>query len=282
MTVTSFIAGLLMLAGLSDHSQTSISQNEYNIFDSIPFEKKFSSFHGYQCADFVFNGRKCKVVKPNKPASHRNWIWRARFWGHEPQTDLALLEKGFHVVYCDVVELFGNTEAIRLWNEYYALLTKAGLATKAVLEGMSRGGVYIYNWAAANPTKVACIYADNPVLDLTSWPGIQYKSNNERKKEWETFKQAYRLGSDEEALQFKGSPIYKVKEIVAGGYPMLHVCGDADEVVLMSENTLPFADKVKALGGRITIIHKPGFKHHPHSLPDPKPIVDFILSAVDY
>ena len=33
----------------------------------------------------------------------------------------------------------------------------------------------------------------------------------------------------------------------------------------------------EALGGEIVLIVKPGGKHHPHSLKDPTPIVDFIL-----
>jgi len=44
-------------------------------------------------------------------------------------------------------------------------------------------------------------------------------------------------------------------------------------------NTLLFEKRIKALNGNITVIHKPGFKHHPHSLPNPKPITDFILKA---
>ena len=62
---------------------------------------------------------------------------------------------------------------------------------------------------------------------------------------------------------------------------MLHVCGDADEVVPFEENTEPFSKKIKALNGNIKVIIKPGYHHHPHSLPDPAPIVDFIKSAVD-
>ena len=44
------------------------------------------------------------------------------------------------------------------------------------LEGMSRGGLIVYNWAAQNPEKVACIYADAPVMDFKSWPMGQGKS----------------------------------------------------------------------------------------------------------
>jgi hypothetical protein len=58
---------------------------------------------------------------------------------------------------------------------------------------------------------------------------------------------------------------------------MLHVVGDADDVVPVSENTALFEQKIKAAGGSIQVIHKPGIGHHPHSLANPQPIVDFIL-----
>jgi lysophospholipase L1-like esterase/pimeloyl-ACP methyl ester carboxylesterase len=250
----------------------------FNIFSRIAFPQKISSFNGYRCADFTFNGRSCKVVQPKWAATNHPWVWRARFWGHEPQADIALLEHGFHIVYCDVVELYGNKEAISLWNDFYQLLRKAGLAKKVALEGMSRGGVYIYNWAAVNPKKVACVYADNPVLDLKSWPGGKGKGPGS-KGDWAKVVADYNLDTTAALTAFTESPIDKVPQIVKGKYPMLHVCGDADEVVPMEENTIPFEQKVKALNGNITVIHKPGLKHHPHSLPNPAPIVDFILKA---
>ena len=239
---------------------------------------KGASFYGYESLRFLFNGRDARIVKPRQVALGAPWIWRARFWGHEPQIDIALLERGYHVVYCDVAELFGNREAISIWNDFYAYLQKLGLAKKAVLEGMSRGGVYVYNWAAANPSKVACIYADNPVLDLKSWPGGKGVGPGS-KKEWSTFLKDYGYQTEAEAANFSGSPIDKIKEIVKGKYPMLHVCGDMDEVVPMAENTLPFAEKIKRAGGDIRIIHKPEGKHHPHSLPNPQVIVEFILKS---
>ncbi|WEK17622.1 MAG: GDSL-type esterase/lipase family protein [Candidatus Pedobacter colombiensis] len=237
-----------------------------------------SNFYGYNCFSFDFKGHKAKIVAPKATAKDMPWIWRARFWGHEPQTDIALLERGFYVVYCDVAELFGNAEAIGVWNDFYNQLQKMGFAKKAVLEGMSRGGVYVYNWAAVNPSKVACVYADNPVLDLKSWPGGKGVGPGS-KKDWDIFLKDYGYVTEEQAAGFAGSPIDKIKEIVKGKYPMLHVCSDMDELVPMSENTLPFAEKIKQAGGNITIIHKPEGKHHPHSLPNPAPIVDFILKS---
>ncbi|MDF2193564.1 GDSL-type esterase/lipase family protein [Paraflavitalea sp. CAU 1676] len=251
---------------------------QFDVFSHLPEQRKISSFHGYPCADFSYARRGCKVVKPKWTARNKPWVWRARFWGHEPQADIALLERGFHIVYCDVAELLGNTEAINTWNSFYDLLTKAGLARRTILEGMSRGGVYAFNWAAANPKRVAGVYVDNPVLDLTSWPGGlgRYAA---WPKEKELFKADYGLKSDEEMKAFKGSPIDKVKQIVKGHYPIFILCADADEAVAPEENTILFEQKVKAVKGDITVIYKPGAKHHPHSLPNPTPIVDFILKA---
>jgi alpha-beta hydrolase superfamily lysophospholipase len=85
------------------------------------------------------------------------------------------------------------------------------------------------------------------------------------------------LETDEQVRNFKGSPLDKVAEIVKGKYAILILCADSDEAVSPEENTYLFEKKVKSLNGNITVIHKPGFKHHPHSLPNPEPIVDFIL-----
>ncbi|HEX8020868.1 GDSL-type esterase/lipase family protein [Mucilaginibacter sp.] len=242
----------------------------FDVFSRMNQQFKETDFYGYPCAGFTFDNRDCKVVKPKWAAKGHPWVWRARFWGHEPQTDIALLEHGFHIVYCDVAELLGNNEAIGYWDDFYKMLTNAGLGKKAVLEGMSRGGIYLYNWAAVNPNKVACTYADNALLDLKYWPdsAILKKDFN--------LTYAGQIGS------LKVSPIDKVGQIVKGNFPMLHLSADDDEAVDPSKNTLLFEQKVKELGGSITVIHKPGFKHHPHSLPNPAPIVEFILKATGY
>ena len=65
--------------------------------------------------------------------------------------------------------------------------------------------------------------------------------------------------------------------LAAAKVPLLHVCGDADEVVPFEENSALLATRYRELGGPITVIAKPGVKHHPHSLQDPEVIVSFIL-----
>lgn len=74
--------------------------------------------------DSTFNGINFKVVFPKTPNKKREWVWRARFWGHEPQTDIALLERGFHLVYIEV-----DLTALKLvkWrlNYYFIFIHKA-------------------------------------------------------------------------------------------------------------------------------------------------------------
>jgi lysophospholipase L1-like esterase len=254
--------------------------NRSSVFEKIKEQKVISSFYGYSCADFTFKNRNCKVVSPKRVAKGQPWVWRARFWGHEPQTDIALLERGFHIAYMDVAEMYGNEESVKLWNQFYDYMQIVGMAKKVVLEGMSRGGIYAYNWALQNPTKVAAVYADAPVLDMKSWPGGLGKGPGS-KDDWSIFKNDFNL-TEEQAKIFKNSPLDNAELIAKGGYPILHVVGDADEVVPVDENTNPFEVRIKSAGGDITVIHKKGIGHHPHSLANPTPIVDFILKSTGY
>lgn len=236
------------------------------------------NFHGYKGFVYDNKGVEYFIVKPHRAAKGNPWIWRARFWGHEPQTDIDLLERGFHLTYCDVADLYGSDKALKRWDAFYALAVKAGLNKKVALEGMSRGGLIIYNWAAANPEKVACIYADAPVMDFKSWPmgkGSSAGSESDAKQ----LLSVYGFSTPEEALNWTKNPIDHAAILAKAGIPMLHVVGDADDVVPVSENTEVFAKRLQEVGYTLRIIHKPGIGHHPHSLNNPEPIVQFILKA---
>ena len=61
-------------------------------------------------------------------------------------------------------------------------------------------------------------------------------------------------------------------------FPIISVVGDADTAVPLPENTAILEKRYKEMGGKIEVIVKPGVDHHPHSLKDPKPIVDFLMN----
>jgi lysophospholipase L1-like esterase len=241
-------------------------------------QRSVFNFYGYKGVKYDMNGVTCYLVAPRRAAKGNPWIWRARFWGHQPQTDISLLEHGFYLAYCDVADLFGAPKAVKRWNDFYHVAVGAGLAKKAALEGMSRGGLIIYNFAAAYPNRVAAIYADAPVLDIKSWPmgkGASAGSPNDVKM----MLAAYGFHSEQEALDWKGNPVDKVAVFAKSKIALLHVVGDADKTVPVKENTTVFEKRYNRYGKTLRVIHKPGVDHHPHSLFNPEPIVSFLLQA---
>ncbi len=242
-----------------------------------PFPGRRSEWNGFDRYDFEVGGRPVLVVVPRKPAPGHPWVWHGEFFGHKPNPDIALLGKGFHVVYLSVPDMLGSPKAVSRWNALYAeLTTRYGLGKKPALVGLSRGGLYCYNWASANPDKVSCIYGDAPVCDFKSWPGGKGVGPGSP-RDWQLVLQEYAFKSEAEALAYLGNPVDSLTPLARAGVPLLHVYGDADEVVPWEENTKVVAERYRNLGGIITLIAKPGGKHHPHGLDDSTPIVEFIL-----
>ena len=233
-------------------------------------------WNGYTRHIFQFEGRTCYVVDPKWNATANPWLWRARFWGHRPEVDLALLAQGYHLVYMDVSEMLGNREAVDHWNNFYKLLTTTyHLNRKAEMEGMSRGGLYVYAWAYENPEKVAAIYADAPVCDIKSLLALHNGQPDPAR--WKMAVDAYGFHDVSEALAYRGSPIDNLEPLAKAGVPLLHVVGGADTVVPVEENTRVLEQRYKALGGSIQVIVKPGVGHV-HGLDDPMPIIEFLVA----
>ena len=236
------------------------------------------SFHGYRAWEFRLEDALCRAARPVRTARGAPWIWRARFWDHQPQADLALLERGFHVAYCDVSNLYGAPQAVERWNRFYAFMRRLGFDARPFLEGMSRGGLIIHNWAAANPRKVSGLYGDNPVLDIRSWPGGFGKGKGSP-ADWRRCMEVYGLSSVEEVARRRVNPLDRLEPLARAGAPILYILGMADTVVPPAENAEIAVKEYRRLGRRVEVIRKPGMGHHPHSLPNPQPIVDFVLRA---
>lgn len=240
------------------------------------FPGKRTVWQGYPRYDFELAGRPVTIVAPSAPAEGKPWLWRGEFFGAFPSVDLALLKLGWHVVYMSCPNTFGSPDTMKRWDRLYSELTRShGFSKRPVLLGMSRGGLYVYRWAAKHPGKVGLIYGDAPVCDVKSWPGGKGKGKGSP-RDWELFKQVFGL-SEQQALKWKQNPIDLLKPIARARIPVIHVVGNAVDVVPVEENTAVLKQRFEALGGRMEIISKPGVGHHPHSLEDPAPIVNFIL-----
>jgi pimeloyl-ACP methyl ester carboxylesterase len=200
---------------------------------------------------------RCVVVVPRQAAPGNPWSWRGVYWNHQPQAEVELLKRGFHIAYISIDpkpssstqltqdelmdQLGMSRRALTEWDAWYAYLTgQYGLSKKPAFIGMSRGGIFEYEWGTANPDKVSCIYADNPAIEHE---GFQ------------------RLG-----------------DLARADVPVLQICGTIDP--LLGHYTSAIEAIYQQFGGRISMMVKEGYAHHPHSLRNPKPIADFIEQSV--
>jgi len=247
------------------------------------FPGTYSDYHGFNRYDFMVDGVKATVVTPKAVNSQTSipWIWRAEFFDHRPELDLALLSRGFMLVYVEVGNTFGAPSAMKHWDALYNLLTKRyGLSRKPTLEGLSRGGLYVYHWAARHPRCVSVIYGDNPVCDFKSWPGGKGTGPGSA-DDWKKLLADYGFTSEAEALAYKGNPIDILSPLAKAHVPIIHCAADADEVVPYEENTVILKERYEKLGGKIEVIVKHGFKHHPHGLDDPTPLWNSSCATLD-
>ena len=181
---------------------------------------------------------RCVLVAPKQAAPGNPWSWRGVYWNHQPQAEVELLKRGFHIAYISVDP---TPRSLTEWAAWYAYLTNQyGLSKKPAFVGMSRGGEFEYRWGTANPDKVSCIYADNPGMDRD---GFQ------------------RLG-----------------DLAQADVPVLQICGTIDPI--LGKNASAIEAIYQQFGGRISMMIKEGYAHHPHSLRNPKPIADFIEQSV--
>lgn len=240
---------------------------------SQPFPGLKGKWKGFDQYTFAYQDREAIVVCPKHAATGNPWIWRPAFFGAFASVDEELLRRGFHVAYYDLTHLYGSPRARKSGTDFYWNMVRMyGLSPKVTLEGFSRGGLFAYNWAADHPDKVACIYVDAPVCNVFSWPG----RSPENAGLWKGLLEEWGL-ADDQMNSFSGNPIDRLKPLADAGIPVICVCGDSDKVVPFSENSAIVRQRYTAMGAPFELILKPGVDHHPHSLSDTAPVVDFII-----
>jgi lysophospholipase L1-like esterase/pimeloyl-ACP methyl ester carboxylesterase len=212
-----------------------------------------SVWHGFTRYDFQMDRRTAHIIVPDKAAPGKPWIWRARFPEWHYQMDSILIRKGFHVVYLDTDYLFGSPQCLGIWNNFYNYLTiQYSLNKKVALEGVSRGGLYVFNFAKKYPERVACVYAEAPVCDFKSWPGGKGFSTGDPES-WTLLMKAYNFKSEKEALNYNDNPVDNIEKLAAAKIPLFLSIGLNDSIVPPAENSLKLADKYLHLGGPVTI-----------------------------
>src|SRR5438477_12682799 len=220
-----------------------------------PFPGPPITWTGFAKYEFTIDGLKATAVVPAKPLPGRPWLWRGEFFGAFAEADVSLVKEGWYLIYLSVPDLFGSPKAIAKWEKLYALLTKEhGLHLKPGLIGLSRGGLYCMNWAAAHPDATLAVYLDNAVCDFKSWPGgkpLALGSGKGSESEWKKLLTAYGFKTNAEAIGYKLNPVDNLAALAKAKIPLLLVYGDRDTVVPHAENSGLVYARYKGLGGPV-------------------------------
>ena len=250
---------------------------------SAQYPGKSTVWHGFTKYDFQIDRRNARIVVPEKAAPGKPWVWRARFPDWHYQMDSILIRKGFHVVYIDTDELLGSPGCVEIWNGFYNYLTtQYGLNQKVALEGVSRGGLYVFNFAKKYPERISAIYAEAPVCDFKSWPAGKGFSKGDPES-WKLLLKAYNFKTEQEALNYKDNPIDNLENLAAAKVPLIFQIGLHDSIVPPDENTYILTNKYIRLGGPAMIypntLGKQSLQGHHFPIDDVKGSADFIRNS---
>ncbi|AWO00316.1 SGNH/GDSL hydrolase family protein [Chitinophaga alhagiae] len=250
-------------------------------FQTLLAQERTVNWKGFEKVQFRFQDRDAFYIKPMKALPGNPWVWRAHFPDWHTEMDSILVTRGFHVAYVNTNNLFGLPQAMQVWDAFYEHLVKERkLAPKVALEGVSRGGLYVYGWAKRNPGKVSCIYAEAPVCDPNSWPGGKGKGKG-APAEWAKWLQL--AGQTEAtAADYADIPLKDLAGLAAFKVPVLHVIGLRDAIVPPDENTLPLVKEYTRLGGPAAVYPmtrgKQNLEGHHFPIEHPERLADFIYS----
>ena len=229
------------------------------------------NWNGYELGKKDFDGREVLVVYPKTP--NGKWALKTEYFGAFPEVELSLLELGYHIFHVK------NTTRWHRWEDTEARAALAkyvheemGLSEKCVIVGMSCGGMQGIYFGAKYPQYVSCMYLDAPVVNLLSCPAGLGKGHNGFMEEFEKNKGMSFL----ELLSYREHPLDYIPQLVENKIPVILVAGDSDSVVPFDENGRLLYDAYKQKGCTIELIIKKGADHHPHSLEDNTPILEFI------
>lgn len=274
----------LVLGLLIWGNQLMYAQSKPSIKEEVVLKE--SLWKGFTRYDFEVEEKEIRLIVPPTPLAGNPWVWRARFPDWHTTADSILVATGFHILFVNTDNQFGSPKAMETWDDTYQYITtKYGLHAKVVLEGVSRGGLFVYNWAKRNPEKIACIYAEAPVCDFKSWPAGFGKSKG-ADKSWGTLKQEYGFLSDIAARAYADNPIDNLTLLANAKIPILHMISLEDKIVPPEENTFVLLYKYLELGGIATVIPctegVQTLEGHHFPIETPQKVVDFIKYHTGY
>ena len=232
-------------------------------------------FEPFKRKEFTFGERHAWIFYP-KGEPNGKMVLKTEYLAAFPFFDVAMLERGYHLIFIEHQNRWASDDEIEIMAEFVRHCAKElGTEEKCIFEGMSCGGLQALRLAQLHPELISVMYIDAPVVNILSMAGLGASTCDLNPTFWKEIQAAH--GVDRSSIvNFRKSPIDAMDKLIENNIPIIMLYGDADEVVLYAENGKVLEDYYRENGGDMKVICKPGCEHHPHSLEDPTPIMEFV------
>lgn len=228
-------------------------------------------FNGFRLERTTLNGREVLISHPDKP--NGKWALKTEYFEAFPAVQTELLKRGYYVAHIVTkTRWYCPEDTVKKAELAEYMSERFGVEKKCVIIGMSCGGMQGIYFASEYPELVSALYLDAPVVNFLSCPAGVGKG---RGINFEEFQKNTGI-TIEELINFRDQPFDRLPILVKYNIPVVLVSGDSDTVVPYDENGICIEKAYKEAGCIIETHIKPGGDHHPHSLADNTPIVDFL------
>ncbi len=235
-----------------------------------------NEWNGFRAEQFMFEEHLATVVFPKEETKCGGLALKTEYQNAFPEAaEIPLLTLGYHVCFIENDNRFGRIADLDRKARFVRYLQeKYGLRKKCVPIGFSCGGMIALYFAERYPELVSCLYIDAPVVNFMSWPCYFGRGEG---GDFAEILNALKLPCVSELLAYREMPLDKIPSLIEKRIPAVMVSGDSDTVVPYHENGIFVERAYKEAALPFETYIKPGGNHHPHGLPDPTPVIDFIL-----
>ena len=229
----------------------------------------------FKTKEFIFEGREAKILYPPCPANGK-LLLKTEYFSAFPNFEVAMLNKGYTLCFLSHPNRWAPDSETHITADFVRYVAnELGFEAKCIPVGMSCGGLQALRLAQLHPELIRVLYIDAPVVNILSLAGLGASNCPENSLFWDEISKAHNV-TRSTIVNFRKSPIDALDKLIEHNIPIIMLYGDADTVVLYDENGKVLEDYYREQGGDLKIICKPGCGHHPHSLEDPTPIIEFV------
>ncbi len=230
-------------------------------------------WNDFKIKEFKFEERDAKIVYP-KCKPNGKLILKTEYWDAFPEFEIEMVKRGYYLCNISHQTRWAPDEETHIMADFVKYVAKElNIEEKCICVGMSCGGLQSARLAQLYPEMVSVMYLDAPVLNILSMAGLGVCDCAQ--DHWNEIVNTYRVDKST-IVNFRNSPIDHMDILIQNDIPVIMIYGNADTIVPYQENGQVLEDYYKAHNGKLKVISKSMCGHHPHSLEDVSPIIEFV------